>query len=70
MAVEKLSETYQQLTIERNEKEINIRSFEDMKRKSTKESERLNDSIKLINNLLEQKANLEEKLKIGKFKFF
>jgi hypothetical protein len=69
LAVEKLSETYEQLCIANEEKSSERKTLDEMKKKSEEGSERFMDSLKLIKNLLAQKERLEEKLKEGKIYF-
>ena len=65
MAVEKLSETYEQLCIANDEKSSETKKVDDLKKISEEGAERFKDSMKLITNLLTQKQRLEEKLKEG-----
>jgi len=58
MAVDKLAETYEQLKIEQGEKQK-------LAKKATKYQEKLELSIDLVNNLLEQKKELQQELKKG-----
>lgn len=67
MAVEKLTQTYEQLCLEKSEKENTLIKNVEITKKAQKEEEKVANCMKLVNNLLAQKDKLQKELTQGIF---